>query len=193
MAFTASEFIEKLWNNPEDMQKFADAPKQFLADNGESVPEDVEVHAHIDTVSTRNFVLPADKSELPDGENVILGVVRKAMDDPAFKAELKEHPKEACAKGGLQIPEGIAVNVFENTPTQRHVAVPFNPAKAEMSDADLDAVAGGLDAEDQCTLVGVGQGVACGAAAFFTFGTTAIMSGVAGGTTTVMSVAGKNS
>lgn len=151
MTLTMGEFIEKLWDNPEDAKKFEDNPKQFLIDNGEPVSDDVQVYAHIDTASDRSFVLPADKSEIPEDENDALSVVRKAMDDPTFKAKLKEQPKAAFAEEGLQIPEDMSVTVFENTPSQLHIVLPVDPATTELSDADLENIpGGGNDSKRQC-------------------------------------------
>lgn len=165
MTLTTGELIEKLWNNPEDAKKFEDNPKQFLIDNGESVSDDVQVHAHIDTVSDRSFVLPANKSEIPEGENAVLSVVRKAIDDPAFKAKLKEQPKETFADEGLQFPEGVSFTVFENTPSQLHIVLPVNPATAELSDADLENIpGGGNDTDLQCDVAGLVSGFSAFAA-----------------------------
>ncbi len=182
MALNQSEFVEKLWNSPEEMQKFIASPKKYLQDQGESVPENVTVHAHVDTLSVRNFVLPVDKSQLPEGDNPVLTITRQAMDDSAFKDKLLSDPKAAAAEEGLNIPDGVVVNVFQNTADQVHVVVPFNPAKAELSDADLEAVAGGKNetAKAACLIGGGIQAGICGTAAFFTAGATAIASVVTG-------------
>lgn len=139
MTLTATEIIERLWDNPEELQQFEADPKQFLIDNGGSIPDDVQVCAHIDTTSVFNVVLPINGSEMPEGDNAVLQVVRKAMEEPDFKAKLKERPKEALADEDWDIPETVTVNVFEDTPTQCHFVIPFNPAAIELSEADLES------------------------------------------------------
>lgn len=168
MTLSVDELIERLWNNPEDMQKFEAAPKQFLIDNGEPIPDDVQVYAHIDTPSAVHFVLPEDGADIPEGDNLGLEIVRKAIDNETYKAQLIENPKAALAQDEIDIPDDVDVNIYQDTPSEVHIVVPFNPATGELSGADLDAVAGGAiskrrraEAVKQCNYLSKGSKVAC--------------------------------
>jgi len=69
-------------------------------------------------------------------------IIAKAWRDPAFKAELIANPAAALKAEGIDVPEGMAVTVLENTDKQFHLVLPRAPAD-ELSDEALDAVAGG--------------------------------------------------
>ena len=43
----------------------------------------------------------------------------------------------------LSVPEGTTINVLEDTSDTIHIVLPANQAGGELSDADLEAVAGG--------------------------------------------------
>jgi hypothetical protein len=73
-------------------------------------------------------------------------VVKKALTDPAFKAELLKNPAAAVEKAaGVKLPSGVTVKVLEDTASTVHLVLPgWIPAgKNELSEKDLGAVAGG--------------------------------------------------
>lgn len=73
-------------------------------------------------------------------------VVKKALTDPAFKAELLRNPKAAVEKAtGAKLPAGVAVNVFEDTASVVHLVLPqdHSPKPGELSDKTLERVVGG--------------------------------------------------
>ena len=58
-----------------------------------------------------------------------------------------------------------------------NVIVPFNPACRELSDADLEAIAGGKASNSTiCGGTAAGISIACGIGAIFSLGTTAAAS-----------------
>ncbi|MFM1890873.1 MAG: hypothetical protein RLZZ565_1630 [Planctomycetota bacterium] len=65
------------------------------------------------------------------------------LQDPAFKAKLIADPKAALAERGLKIPEGLTIEVHENTPTVFHLVLPSTTASSALSDDELAAAAGG--------------------------------------------------
>jgi hypothetical protein len=66
-------------------------------------------------------------------------LVARAWGDEAFKARL-------LAEQGIPVPPGVEVWVHENTATAVHLVLPPGPprVKVELSDAELEAVAGGF-------------------------------------------------
>ena len=69
-------------------------------------------------------------------------IIVKAWCDPALKAELIANPAAALKAEGIDVPAGMAVTVLENTDKQFHLVLPPKPT-GELSDKDLDGVAGG--------------------------------------------------
>lgn len=70
-------------------------------------------------------------------------VIKKALTDPKFKADLLKDPKAAIEKAtGLKIPAGVALEVVEDGASVVHLVLPAAKAAA-LSDADLGKVSGG--------------------------------------------------
>lgn len=73
--------------------------------------------------------------------------------DPDFRAALLADPRAAISGlVGMDIPDVVTVNVHEESLTDIHVVLP-SPARAsgEISEDDLELVAGGLCWADSCT------------------------------------------
>ena len=68
-------------------------------------------------------------------------VIAKAWADEGFKARLLADPAAVLAAEGLQTPAGVTLKVLENTAGVFNLVLPARPA--ELSDSDLDQVAGG--------------------------------------------------
>ncbi len=69
-------------------------------------------------------------------------IVARSWDDPDFRATLLADPAATLAASGFAAPEGKRVVVVEDTDEVIHLVLPVQPA--ELSDEELDAVAGGL-------------------------------------------------
>lgn len=63
--------------------------------------------------------------------------------DEAFKKRFMSEPAAVLDEEGFDVPEGIKIKVIENTPNQMNIVLPANPESAELSDSDMDQVAGG--------------------------------------------------
>lgn len=61
--------------------------------------------------------------------------------DPAFKVQLLADPVAVLKAQGLELTDGLQIMVLEDRPDRVHWVIPARPAA--LSDADLDAVAGG--------------------------------------------------
>lgn len=80
-------------------------------------------------------------------------LIAKAWTDEAFKAKLLSDPKAAMAEVGMDAPEGVEIEVVESTQEKAYLVIPPKPGPGELSDEDLDKVAGGGGnaAYPQCT------------------------------------------
>ena len=63
--------------------------------------------------------------------------------DEALKARFMADPKAVLAERGIQMPEGIDVNVVENTDSTVHITLPMRPSD-DLSDDELAEAAGGI-------------------------------------------------
>jgi hypothetical protein len=71
-------------------------------------------------------------------------VVAKAWSDASFKKKLLADPAAALKASGLEVPRGLQVKVVENTDQVLHLVLPAKP-RGEISDSDLEKVAGGAE------------------------------------------------
>ena len=71
-------------------------------------------------------------------------LIKKAWEYENFKKQLLTNAKEAIEKEtGHKIPDSIKITIHENKPNDMHFILPANPNKKELSDDELESVAGG--------------------------------------------------
>jgi hypothetical protein len=97
-------------------------------------------------------------------------LVARTWSDEAFKQRLLAAPAPTLAKQGIAVPAGVEVRVHESTPTLVHLTLPPRPGE-ELSDEQLDAVAGGDTAGTAGTLSTIGT--ICGTTGTISSGGTA--------------------
>ena len=76
-------------------------------------------------------------------------LARRAHEDAAFRQELIKHPSAVVARelskvdSKATLPHGIEVKIVEETPTTMYLVLPPAVGDGELSETQLDAVAGG--------------------------------------------------
>lgn len=70
-------------------------------------------------------------------------VIAAAWCDQEFKERLIAQPREVLAERGIGLPEGVEVEVVENTPSKIYLVLPQKPDETRLSDQQLDDIAGG--------------------------------------------------
>src|SRR5436309_320419 len=70
-------------------------------------------------------------------------VLATLKSDSAFKSRLLSDANSALAGIGIEIPQGLTVRVHENTESILNFTLPALSSNTELSDATLEAVAGG--------------------------------------------------
>jgi len=76
-------------------------------------------------------------------------IIAKCWSDEAFKEKLIADPHATLVAEGVEIPEGVNINVLTNTADTNYLVIPAKPDDVELSDEDLDGVAGGYGSD--CT------------------------------------------
>jgi hypothetical protein len=76
-------------------------------------------------------------------DDIKAAVLAKAANDPAFRAQLLSDPRAALAAAlNVELPETVVINVHEDSPSTFNLVL---PASGDLSEADLELVAGGHD------------------------------------------------
>ena len=68
-------------------------------------------------------------------------ILAKCWSDESFKKKLMADPMGTLKTEGAKMPEGLSVNVLENTDKVFNLVIPAKPT--DLTDADLEKVAGG--------------------------------------------------
>jgi hypothetical protein len=74
-------------------------------------------------------------------------IVERAWKDPSFKEEFVKDPKATIEKySGQKLPDDVKIEAHEEDAHTLHFTIPAPPQNlSELSDADLERVAGGTD------------------------------------------------
>jgi hypothetical protein len=73
---------------------------------------------------TGKVVLVPEELLESDQASLVTGMtIARAWRDPVFRARLLAGPREVLTEMGLQLPDGVAVRVFEDTPAVQHVVL----------------------------------------------------------------------
>ena len=132
-------------------------PRAVLREYGIAVPDGQAVRVVENTAETIYMALPTKPSGgLSDGQLARLagegqGATRKVgqlllkvWQDPTFKRRLVADPRAVLQEEGLPVPAGKAVRVVEDTAETMHLVLPHKPAEGELTDDQLEQVAGGI-------------------------------------------------
>lgn len=192
---TVQEALDRVWSDEALRKRLITEPKPVLKEFGLQIPDSKSVQIHENTPTLMNIILPEKPpGDMPASNDPVAKTMQRAWSDPAFKARLLADPKETAAEMGIRVPDAVNLKLWENTPSVEHLVLPMNPAVTELSDADLEAVAGGGLSKGMqvATGCGIGAGVAAGlgGALAFTAVGAAIGFGVAGGIAGTASAAG---
>ena len=89
---------------------------------------------------------------MTDETNNMNTLIAACWKDDALKQRFLSDPHAVLAEHSMDVPEGINVNVVENTDNTVHVTLPAAPVGyAELTDSELANAAGGAVATDFVT------------------------------------------
>lgn len=71
------------------------------------------------------------------------GLLGRCAKDPAFRARFKANPAAVLTESGIGVPPGVSLHVVENTEKELYITLPPAAGTAELSEAELEQVAGG--------------------------------------------------
>jgi hypothetical protein len=141
------QLSQRLQSDEDFKNQFLSQPKLILTEMGVNIPDSVQIEVHEDTATVRNFVIPVkstDEDEATASNPLFRKAIAKAHADANFKSQLLQNPKSAIAElTGENLPQELDICVHENTSTLRHLVI-FIDASEELSEAELESVAGGV-------------------------------------------------
>lgn len=79
-------------------------------------------------------------------------IVAKAWANEGFKGRLLANPGVVLQEEGMVILAGFQVKVVEDTDKVLHLTLPAKPGQGELSEEDLDRVAGGFCCGGKCVV-----------------------------------------
>ena len=82
---------------------------------------------------------------MTEQRNALAKLFAACWKDEALKARFMSDPKAVLAEYGIDVPDGIGVNVVENSDNTVHITMPAAPAGDELSDEELAGAAGGWE------------------------------------------------
>jgi hypothetical protein len=155
---TAIEHIvTRTWEDEAFKQEFLSDPKPVIEQaTGEKLPEGLIIRVMQETPNIRYLVLPLRDEvsaetleQMRQGaEGELSSVIARALEDDAFKQELLSNPSSVIERElGITIPEGIEFRVVEQENNIRNLVLPMQPdnfVDGELSEEELEAVAGGI-------------------------------------------------
>ena len=86
---------------------------------------------------------------MTEQRNQLAALFAACWKDEALKARFMSDPKAVLAEHGLDVPDGMNVNVVENSDNTVHITMPPAPtSSADLSDEELSTAAGGAMSRD---------------------------------------------
>ena len=86
---------------------------------------------------------------MTEQRNQLADLFAACWKDEALKQRFMADPRSVLAEYGMDVPDGMAVNVVENTDTTVHITMPAPPSGGMgLSDGELSNAAGGLSFYD---------------------------------------------
>ena len=79
---------------------------------------------------------------MSDQRNQLADLFAACWKDAALKQRFMADPKAVLAEHGMDVPDGMDVNVVENTDNCVHIPLPMKPS-GDLSDDELSNAAGG--------------------------------------------------
>jgi len=133
-----AQLIAKCWADEAFKQKLLADPAATLKKEGVELPDGRSVKAVENTDEVFHLVIPLKEEGVEMGQ-----LIAKCWADEGFKQKLLADPAATLAAEGIELPDGLSVKAVENTDKVFHLVIPPQPSDSELSDEDLDVVAGG--------------------------------------------------
>ena len=152
---TMGKIMAKAWSDPGFKERLRSEPAAALMELQISLPKGMEIAVLENTPEKTYLVLGAPRrvETLSDVYDIKrfgdtyrdprLHPLNWVSHDPVHTARIKADPVKALAEMGIEVAEGMAVTVVENSWTLTHLVLPPQPAPGELDDDALQRVSEG--------------------------------------------------
>ena len=119
-------------------------PRALLASHGYSFAPSVRIDVHEERPGSFHLLLPLGDVDENDYVPITLQVLERARRDREFAADLRKQPRRVLESAfGFRLASTVEIAVHQNAPGHLHVILPWEMTAGELSDAELEMVAGG--------------------------------------------------
>jgi hypothetical protein len=138
-------------------------PRAVFDRAGIALPAGLAIHVFRNDAKTFHAVLPMpEQGQVLDfvrkANPLAAKVYERAWQDGAFKKRLMTQPRQAFVEAtGVTPPASFRLIAHEDTPQVLNVVIPYTSAAGELSDADLENVAGGKGSSCNSTTTTVAE------------------------------------
>lgn len=137
----------KIFFDPAFRSELKNNPKSVIKKIGLTLSDDINIIIHENTNQDFHFTLNHKGLVNPfEAKSEIIDTIRKKADkDPDFRKHLIKNPLTAVSDFFKTLPENINIHIHENSKNTIHFVLPVitMPESDELTDTDLEAVAGG--------------------------------------------------
>ena len=152
------EIVAKALQDQELKKALLADPAEVLSKGGVQIGN-VQYTVVEDTASLKNTILPFEPLSdtmkldvLPDGASprqIARFIITKSQADEEYKKQVLSDINTVLQDLGVTLPPGIGLAILADTATLQHIVIPYlPPASGELSDDQLEAVAGGKHHHD---------------------------------------------
>jgi hypothetical protein len=71
-------------------------------------------------------------------------IFEQVRTDETFKQRFLKEPKSVLTEMGIEIPDSVEIEIHQDTPTLKHLVIPADTSSNELSESELQMVAGGI-------------------------------------------------
>jgi hypothetical protein len=147
------EIVAKALQDKELKKALLADPAQVLGKGGVQIGN-IQYKVVEDTASLKNTILPFEPLSnamkldvLPEGaspQQIARYIITKSQADEKYKKQVLSDIDTVLQDLGVTLPPGISITILADTATLQHIVIPYlPPASGELSDDQLEAVAGG--------------------------------------------------
>jgi len=137
-----AKIIARCWLDDDLKQRLLADPISTLAEFKIDLTHGMRVKTVIDTETCFHLVLPSPPwiipthltlfpyldDDAPQRQRTLGELNVRLWEDPALKARLTNSPREVLAQEGLNFPDGVTIEILENSAKKMYLSIPLPPS-----------------------------------------------------------------
>jgi hypothetical protein len=137
------KLVRQSIHDPDQLERLRLDPGQCLGDLGIALSPEQVIHLHQEVAGEAHLVLPLGEIHREDLTPEIIRILARAKTDLGFAASLVEDPRRTIEEEfHWRLPGSVQIFVHQNQVNCLHVVLPWDSPTGELTDQELDLVAG---------------------------------------------------